>query len=58
MKELILKNKTPVVNLLIVLMSSTIYMLWNKSIAVDQELTPNFSISGKIEGAVNQRIYV
>jgi thiol-disulfide isomerase/thioredoxin len=58
MKELIFKNKTAVVILLIVIISSTIYMLWNKSIAVDQELTPNFSISGKIEGAENQRIYV
>ena len=58
MKELIFKNKTAVVILLIVILSSTIYMLWNKSIAVDQELIPNFSISGKIEGAENQRIYV
>jgi thiol-disulfide isomerase/thioredoxin len=58
MKELIFKNKTAVVILLIVIISSTIYMLWNKSIAVNQELTPNFSISGKIEGAENQRIYI
>ena len=58
MKELIFKNKTAVVILLIVIISSTIYMLWNKSEDGEQELTPNFSISGKIEGAENQRIYV
>ena len=58
MKELIFKNKTAVVILLIVIISSTIYMLWNKSEDGEQELKPNFSISGKIEGAENQRIYV
>ena len=58
MKELIFKNKTAVVILLIVIISSTIYMLWNKSEDGAQELKPNFSISGKIEGAENQRIYV
>ena len=58
MKELIFKNKTAVVILLIVIISSTIYMLWNKTEDGEQELTPNFSISGKIEGAENQRIYV
>ena len=58
MKELILKNKTAVVILLIVIISSTIYMLWNKSDDGEQELKPNFSITGKIEGAENQRIYV
>jgi thiol-disulfide isomerase/thioredoxin len=58
MKELIFKNKTAVIILLIVIISSTIYMLWNKSEDGEQELTPNFSISGKIEGAENQRIYV
>ena len=58
MKELIFKNKTAIVILLIVIISSTIYMLWNKSEDGEQELTPNFSISGKIEGAENQRIYV
>ena len=58
MKELIFKNKTAVVILLIVIISSTIYMLWNKSEDGEQELKPNFSISGKIKGAENQRIYV
>ena len=58
MKELIFKNKTAIVILLIVIISSTIYMLWNKSEDGAQELKPNFSISGKIEGAENQRIYV
>ena len=58
MKELIFKNKTAVVILLIVIISSTSYMLWNKSEDGEQELKPNFSISGKIEGAENQRIYV
>ena len=58
MKELIFKNKTAVIILLIVIISSTIYMLWNKSDDGEQELKPNFSITGKIEGAENQRIYV
>ena len=42
MKELIFKNKTAVVILLIVIISSTIYMLWNKSEDGEQELKPNF----------------
>lgn len=58
MKELIFKNKTGLLISILIIVSSALYFGLNKS---EKGITPlgiNFSISGKIEGAANQRIYV
>lgn len=58
MKELIFKNKTGLLIAILIIVISALYFGLNKS---EKGITPlgiNFSISGKIEGAANQRIYV
>jgi len=58
MKEFILKNRTALIILILIIFSCAIFTIINKSKKEVNQLEINFSISGKIEGAENQRIYV
>ncbi len=58
MKEFILKYKTSLLITILIITSCIIYIGFNKSETDVNQLKNNFSVSGKIEGAENQRIYV